>query len=299
MSKNDFWKKAGWFVVSILPAFLSLVLQFGAGMVVMLVITFKLSFANYNTGIGQEELMNLAMETYMSNTAWIVMLYQSIAIIIFGLWYYLVWGRKKRPQNAEKPGIKTLFYIVLLGIFLQISISSILVIVEEVFPNLMKSYIEMMEAAGLLEMNLAAVLASVIMAPVGEEVLCRGIMLRLAGKVSNKFWAANCIQALAFGIIHANLVQGTYAFFLGLVLGYIYGKYRNIWLCMLLHASVNLSSNFVPYLGNMLPGQHTLFFTGLLCAGSLAFIILIYLLLGKIKPLGESSGESMEVAERL
>lgn len=163
----------------------------------------------------------------------------------------------------------------------------------------MKSYIELMETAGLLEMNLIAFVAAGIMAPIGEEILCRGIMLRLAGKVSSKFWVANCIQALAFGIIHANLVQGTYAFLLGLVLGYIYGKYRNIWLCMLLHASVNISSNFVPYLWNVLPEQNTFLFVGLICAGSLAFIVLIYLLLGKIKPLDESSGKSIGAVEGL
>lgn len=293
MPRNTF-KKIGWFFVSVLPAFLSLALQFGSGMVVMFIITFSVSFANYGSGMSQAEMMQLIQDTYMSNLSWTVALYQFIGIVVFGLWYYLVWGSKKRAQGTEKPGAKGIFCIILLGILLQVFISGILGILQEVFPNLMKSYQEMMEMAGLVEMGTVALVATAVMAPIGEELLCRGIMFRLAGKVSDKFWIANCIQALAFGVIHANLVQGIYAFFLGLILGYIYGKYRNIWFCILLHASVNLSANFVEYLWNALPTQNTMLFVALICAGSFAFIILIYLLLGKIKPL-EEGGESSAV----
>lgn len=290
MPRNVF-KKIGWFFVSVLPALLSLALQFGAGMVVMMIITVMVSFSGYESGMSQVEMMQLAQDAYMSNLSWTVALYQFIGIIVFGLWYYLVWGRKKRVQNAEKPGAKGIFAIILLGILLQVFISGILGILQAVCPNLMESYQEMMEMAGLVEMNVVTLVATAVMAPIGEELLCRGIMFRLAGKVSDKFWVANCIQAFAFGVIHANLVQGVYAFFLGLILGYIYGKYRNIWFCILLHASVNLSANFVEYLWNALPTRNTLLFVTLICAGSFAFIVLIYLLLGKIKPLeaGEES----------
>lgn len=297
MPRNTF-KRIGWFFVSILPAFLSLAIQFGAGILVMLVISFSVSFSNYDAGMSQAEIMGLVQDVYMENLTWVVACYQFIGIIVFGLWYYLVWGRKKRAQNAEKPGAKGIFAIILLGILLQAFISGALGILDAGFPNLMEHYKEMMETAGLVEMGFIAIVATGIMAPVGEELLCRGIMFRLAGKVSSKFWVANCIQAFAFGVIHANLVQGIYAFFLGLILGYIYGKYRNIWLCMLLHASVNLSANFIEYLWEALPEQNSMLFVGLICAGSFAFIVLIYLLLGKIKPL-EETGEKTEDIEEL
>ncbi|MBD5541445.1 MAG: CPBP family intramembrane metalloprotease [Lachnospiraceae bacterium] len=297
MPRNIF-KKIGWFFVSILPAFLSLALQFGAAFLIMFVITLMAFSGYYGAGLSQDEIMQVVQTVYSENMIWVVAGYQLIGIVIFGLWYYLVWGRKKRAQNVEKPGAKGIFAIILLGILLQAFISGALGILDTAFPSLMKNYKEIMEAAGLVEMNAIAILATGIMAPVGEELLCRGIMFRLAGKVSDKFWVANCIQALAFGIIHANLVQGTYAFFLGLILGYIYGKYRNIWLCMLLHASVNLSANFIEYLWEALPEQNGMLFVGLICAGCLAFIVLIYLLLGKIKPL-EEAGETIGGIEEM
>lgn len=180
--------------------------------------------------------------------------------------------------------------IVALGGFLQVFISGMLGIISEIFPDLMKEYAEIMKAAGITDMTVVVFIATVIFAPIGEELLCRGIIFRLAGKVSPKFWVANCIQALAFGIIHANLVQGTYAFFLGAVLGYIYGKYRNIWVCMLLHGAINFSSNYVTYLWDMVPEQNVMLGVSLICTLALVFIILIMKLLGKIKPLEVNQG---------
>lgn len=286
MSQNSFWKKAGWFIVALLPAALSLILQFGAAMVFMFIIAFVTAFTHHDAGLSQGQLMSLVQDAYMSNVSWIVLFYQIIGVFVFGLWYFFAYGKKKRPAEAEKPGIKELAMIVALGAFLQVFISGILGMISELFPELLEGYMEMMKSAGITEMTVITFIATVILAPIGEELLCRGVIFRLAGKVSAKFWVANCIQALAFGIIHANLVQGTYAFFLGLILGYIYGKYRNIWACMLLHGSVNLFSNFVDIMWEtLLPERNIVPGVGLICALALVLILLDLKGLGPIKHL--------------
>jgi hypothetical protein len=38
------------------------------------------------------------------------------------------------------------------------------------------------------------------------------------------FWVANILQAVLFGIYHMNPLQGIYAFFIGLFLGYVCHK---------------------------------------------------------------------------
>lgn len=286
MSQNSFWKKAGWFIVALLPAALSLILQFGAAMVFMFIIAFVTAFTHHDAGLSQGQLMSLVQDAYMSNVSWIVLFYQIIGVFVFGLWYFFAYGKKKRPAEAEKPGIKELAMIVALGAFLQVFISGILGMISELFPELLEGYMEMMKTAGITEMTVITFIATVILAPIGEELLCRGVIYRLAGKVSAKFWVANCIQALAFGIIHANLVQGAYAFFLGLILGYIYGKYRNIWACMLLHGAVNLSSNFVDIMWEtLLPERNIVPGVGLICALALVLILLDLKGLGPIKHL--------------
>lgn len=278
------WGKIGWFFVAILPGFLSLALQLGIAMVIMVFMSFIVGFQNADAGLSQNELMEMASEQYLNSVGSVVLLYQIVGVAVFGLWYYLAYGRKKRPQNTEKAGIKGIVIIVLAGILLQIFISGALGVLDMLFPKLLQGYFEMMETAGVGEMTPLIFIATVILAPIGEEVLCRGIIFRLAGRVSSRFWVANCIQALAFGIIHANLVQGTYAFFLGLILGYVYGKYRNIWLCMLLHASVNFSSNFMDAMWGLLPESYLLQLVAAISIISLALLILFYKILGKIKP---------------
>lgn len=291
MNKNNFWKKTGWFIVALLPAGLSLMLQFGAAIAFMFILSFAIAFTRYDAGLSQAQLLTLVQETYMDNLSWVILSYQVIGIFVFGLWYYLAYGKKKRPAGAEKPGIGKLVMIVALGALLQVFISGLLGLIGEIFPDLLEGYYDLMKTAGIMEMTVVTFIATVILAPVGEELLCRGIIFRLAGKVSGKFWVANCIQALAFGIIHANLVQGTYAFFLGIILGYIYGKYRNIWVCMLLHGAINFSANFVDYLWySLLPERNMAPGIALICALALVLILLVLKVLGKVRPLEENQG---------
>ena len=111
----------------------------------------------------------------------------------------------------------------------------------------------------------AAILATVVLAPLVEEIFCRGLMLYFASRALRRFWAANLLQALGFAFLHMNWVQGIYAFLCGLVLGTLFGRYRRLSYCMLLHAAVNGSSIFAALAQVLLPsGAATMAaFTGL------------------------------------
>ena len=117
---------------------------------------------------------------------------------------------------------------------------------------------ELVEMAGITETTLPSILSTVILAPISEELICRGLVFKLAGKVSPNFWVANIIQALSFGIMHGNWVQGIYAFALGIVLGLMYRRFQNIWLCMLLHAAMNFSSILVGPYYSLFPEKYIL-----------------------------------------
>ena len=55
------------------------------------------------------------------------------------------------------------------------------------------------------------------------------------------FWAAHIISSIAFGFMHMNPLQASYAILIGLVLGAIYEKSRNIFVTMGLHIMFNFS----------------------------------------------------------
>lgn len=82
-----------------------------------------------------------------------------------------------------------------------------------------------------------------ILAPIWEEMLFRGILLR---RFTLK-WSPQksiIISSLIFGVIHLNPINIVFAFALGCVLGYAYLKTKNIVVPMLLHSF----SNFLAFL---------------------------------------------------
>ncbi len=79
-----------------------------------------------------------------------------------------------------------------------------------------------------------------IFAPVCEEWLCRGMVLRglLCKSRIKPFWAI-IISALFFALIHFNPWQAVPAFLLGCLFGYVYYKTGSLKLTMLMHFTNN------------------------------------------------------------
>lgn len=90
------------------------------------------------------------------------------------------------------------------------------------------------------------ILATVIGAPIVEEIIFRGVIYKRIKWVSNST-VAIFLSALFFGVFHMNVVQGIYAFILGAVLAYVYEKYKSIIAPILLHLVANLTSVLITY----------------------------------------------------
>lgn len=79
-----------------------------------------------------------------------------------------------------------------------------------------------------------------IVIPVLEEVLFRGIML--PGLLRHQRpWLAIGQQALLFGLVHFNPVQSLNAFFIGLLLGWLYYRTSSLLVVIGIHALNNLA----------------------------------------------------------
>jgi len=86
------------------------------------------------------------------------------------------------------------------------------------------------------------VITAVIMAPIFEEIIFRGIMQK--GMINNGVepWKAILLSSILFGLIHGNPWQFVGATLLGCVLGLVYYKTKSLLLPMLLHGFNNLCS---------------------------------------------------------
>ncbi len=92
--------------------------------------------------------------------------------------------------------------------------------------------------ANMVAGNLGAVVSTCLLAPVLEEMLFRGVLLR-AFLVQYPRWAAISYSALFFGAAHFNIYQFALAFFLGLLLGWLFERSRSLIPCIALHAALN------------------------------------------------------------
>jgi membrane protease YdiL (CAAX protease family) len=88
--------------------------------------------------------------------------------------------------------------------------------------------------------DLIGAITRVIVAPICEETLFRGIVLHSFLK-RLKRWKAIVAASLLFALFHIEPVPVFYAFFVGMVLGWIYSRYRSIVPTIIVHAFLNAS----------------------------------------------------------
>lgn len=97
------------------------------------------------------------------------------------------------------------------------------------------------------------ILMAGIIIPIAEELIFRALIYKRLRRGYGIGFAL-VISSLLFGIFHGNLVQGVYAFLLGLLLALIYEKWENIYLCMLYHMAANTSSLLLSFFAEAAQG---------------------------------------------
>ena len=171
---------------------------------------------------------------------YVTVIWALISMLVFILWY-----RHIHDKNDDVPIRDTLSPFSILGTLLmvlglQIAIQYAYSVWENLMPEYFSFYNNLMDTTkyntvGVIVMGLYGV----FVAPIHEEYLNRGVTLHFAKKAL-PFWAANILQAALFGILHMNLIQGSYAFVIGIVIGYIYKASKNIWFPIIFHMTFNL-----------------------------------------------------------
>lgn len=96
--------------------------------------------------------------------------------------------------------------------------------------------------SGTAETTVSLALYTAVAAPVTEELLFRGAVLRSLQPYGKRF-AIFC-SALLFGLVHQNLTQTPFAFGFGLLAGYVAVEYSILW-----SMSLHILNNAVLALG--------------------------------------------------
>ncbi|MBQ7094092.1 MAG: CPBP family intramembrane metalloprotease [Clostridia bacterium] len=250
-------KKIGKFLLCFLPLIAFIAIQVVLGLIGGIGAGFVAGFEAGMKGMGNDVvyITQRTQEMIAIVNPIVICACHVLAVVIGCIWVYYAFGKKKPGNPVKTFSWMTLLVIVLCAIGLQYGSSAALGIVDKISPALMESYNQLMESAGLSSMNVLTLIASVCLAPIGEELLFRGVTLRYAKNAGLRFWVANIIQAVCFGIAHLNIVQGCYAFVLGIVLGYLYEKYNSLYVPILVHFVFNLLGTVVSYVLQALLGE--------------------------------------------
>ncbi|MGN0240689.1 MAG: lysostaphin resistance A-like protein [Candidatus Weimeria sp.] len=175
-----------------------------------------------------------------------LLVYSIIAIAVFAPW----WAKKRVAFESRRMSFRgfkpfrLILGIVLFVIGAQIVCSFLLNFLGAAFPGELDRYSKLMKEAGLDLSGItpAMVIYSAVLGPIAEELAFRGLTLGYFKKALPSFALANIFQALLFGLIHMNFLQGAYAFVVGLLLGYVAHKTGSLLLSMVLHICFNSSS---------------------------------------------------------
>lgn len=225
--------------------------QFVAGFILVIIIIFTMMGSmDFGSGALDDTLIEEATAQSVE-----LVFYISVALQVAFIPIFLACFLRDRRKAAEagvlpsdRPSAPPL---AVMGIFaaagLFFVISSLLIMLDNVLPDsLTQQYEEMMNQI-TRDMGLWAFISTVILAPIVEELALRGLVQRRLRVVMPE-WGALVVSAAIFGIMHMNIIQSTYAFALGLFLGWIYQRGKNILIPILGHLAFNGMNYFLGFL---------------------------------------------------
>lgn len=165
-----------------------------------------------------------------------------IAAIFTLIIYAIVLKIRKRNIikvcKFNKLGIKDVIYTILISLGISILSCSLVTILQDKFEY---NVGENLSNANNIVLTL---FIAIVLIPIFEEILFRGLIFNDLRSKYN-IVVAVVIQGLIFGIMHGNIIQGTYTVILGVILSMIYIWTDSIYACIIGHITYNLLGSLV------------------------------------------------------
>lgn len=185
---------------------------------------------------------NLEKYTYL-----ITLIGAAIAGIIFGILYIRECSLTENTISVQFRIMnrKNIFMLVCLGIFGSTGLGRLVSMLP--LDNVIGNYET--TSSSLLRGNLfIQILSLAVIVPLAEELIYRGLVFTRLRKFMD-VKVAMVVASVLFGVFHFNLLQGTYAFLLSMLLICVYMRYQSIFGCVIIHSVANLVSVLSTYFG--------------------------------------------------
>ncbi|HHW21540.1 MAG TPA: CPBP family intramembrane metalloprotease [Clostridiaceae bacterium] len=175
-------------------------------------------------------------------------------ISLFIYWLIIIAGKKTIKERLDliPVSLHKLWPIIPLGIFFNLFIANLLAVLP--LPDrLIQDYAE--ASSDIQGITPAIVLSVVLMAPVLEEVLFRGLVFKSLHR-GMPLIPALILQALVFGLLHGQIIWICYATLLGIALGITKARYVSLYPCILFHLAFNGWNYIMVPVYNLLPDSN-------------------------------------------
>lgn len=162
----------------------------------------------------QSFLKLIGVDVSAQNTIILIISMAASSIAVIALFLYLHWTEVSRSYVRSQPWAALVWCgLAALGAIIPSTF------LQEQMPEL-PNFVEQ-QLTQLLQ-NRWGYFAVGLLAPVCEELVFRGAVLRALLRWTPRHWVAIAFSAVFFALIHANPAQMPHAFLIGLLLGWLY-----------------------------------------------------------------------------
>lgn len=180
-----------------------------------------------------------------SQIMWISAISATLSMIWCLILYMHSSWRIENLDYREVFTLKNILGIVGAGACGCITLTVFLSVIMNFMPKAFENYNEIMKnlepSGGMLTFIYVLVIG-----PTSEELIFRGAIFDRT-RLAFGFWIGNALQALLFGIYHMNIVQGIYAFFVGMILGMIVYATGSIICSIIAHIIFNSTTYIIQF----------------------------------------------------
>ena len=174
------------------------------------------------------------------------LIFMQVSILLIFIVLYFIISKKpiKDTLNIKKISLKNIILIFLVSIFIQ----PIIMFISSISLFFTENVFGMQMVSSLRYPLWQLILATAVFPPILEEIIFRGILFKKYEKYS--FWYGIILTSLFFAIMHLNLNQCLYTFFMGVVIAILVKMTGSIFSGILCHFIINATQSIITYVLN-------------------------------------------------
>lgn len=171
------------------------------------------------------------LNNYINSNAILIIIFTMLLLMPI---FYKAFKKYKVKSKLE---LKKVIISILIGISISLIYNIIILNINIIFP-----FTDAFKENNIF--ILTNLICSGVCGPILEEFLFRGIVYNKL-KEFNKQKSSALITSLIFALVHFDIANSIYAFFVSLVFIYLYEKYKSLKYPIIMHMSLNITVIFM------------------------------------------------------